>query len=89
MLHRIGEPTMAFFDQKLSVTIQTDASKDGIGCCLLQNKHPVAYASRSLTDNEKSYAQIEKEFLAIVYSLEKFHFYVYGKKFAFSQTTNP
>ena len=41
---------------------------------------PVAYASRALTETEKRYAQIEKEMLAIVFSLEKFHHYTYGRQ---------
>ena len=41
---------------------------------------PVAYARRALTETEKRYAQIEKEMLAIVFSLEKFHHYTYGRQ---------
>ena len=58
--------------------IETDASKDGLGACLLQEGHPVAYASRSLTASEQNYAQIEKELMGIVFACEKFHQYVYG-----------
>eukprot|EP00731_Ephydatia_muelleri_P007912 Em0004g250a len=46
---------------------------------LLQENKPIAYASRALTDTEKRYAQIEKQLLAVVYALEKFNQYVYGK----------
>ena len=38
----------------------------------------VAYASRSLTDVEKRYAQIECEALAVLYGLQKMHTYIYG-----------
>lgn len=62
------------------ITIQCDSSKDGLGACLLQEGHPVSFASRSLTDCEKNYAQIEKELLAIVFSFEKYHNLVYGHK---------
>nr|XP_015833782.1 PREDICTED: uncharacterized protein K02A2.6-like [Tribolium castaneum] len=73
------QPTMKYFDPKENIVIQTDASKKGIGCCLLQNGQPVAYASRALTETEINYAQIEKELLAVVYCLEKFHYYIYGR----------
>ncbi|KAL5496422.1 hypothetical protein EMCRGX_G012702 [Ephydatia muelleri] len=49
------------------------------GAVLLQENKPIAYPSRALTDTEKRYAQIEKQLLAVVYALEKFNQYVYGK----------
>ena len=47
----------------------------------MQNGQPVAYASLSLTSVESNYAQIEKELLAILFGVEKFESYVYGKGF--------
>lgn len=40
----------------------------------------MAYGSRSLTDTQKRYAQIEKDLLAIVYGCEKLKRYLYGKQ---------
>ncbi len=40
---------------------------------------PVAYASRSLTETEKRYSQIEKETLGVLFGSEKFHGYVYDR----------
>lgn len=68
------------FDENKQIFIQTDASQNGLGCCLLQNNAPIAYASRSLSETEQRYAQIEKELLAIIFSCRKFHHYIYGRE---------
>ena len=60
-----------------SLTLQCDASDEGLGAILLQKDQPIASASRSLTDAESRYAQMEKEPLAILYGLERFHTYTY------------
>ena len=67
------EPVLRYYDVSKPVTIQADASQSGLGCCLLQEGRPVHYASRSMTDTEKNYAQIEKELVAICYACHKFH----------------
>ena len=43
----------------------------------MQNDQPVAYGSKALTDAEYAYTQIQKEMLAIVFALKKFHTYIY------------
>jgi hypothetical protein len=73
-------PTLINFNSNKEVTIQTDASKSGLGCCLMQEGKPVAYSSRSLNDAEQNYAMIEKEMLGIVYATHKFHQFIYGRK---------
>lgn len=72
-------PVLKFFDVEANIKISVDASSYGLGACVLQNEQPVAYASRSLNTAERNYAQIEKEMLAIVFGLTKFHQYAYGK----------
>ena len=74
-----SQPVLRYFDPKEEVALQVDASEKGLGVALLQKGQPVAFASRALTDVETRYAQIEKELLAVVYRLEKFHHYVYGR----------
>ncbi|XP_030596890.1 uncharacterized protein K02A2.6-like isoform X2 [Archocentrus centrarchus] len=75
-------PVLAFYDSTKGIKVSTDASKDGIGAVLLQaeGEHwkPIAYASRSMTESERRYAQIEKECLGLVFGLERFHSYIYG-----------
>ncbi|XP_014676064.1 PREDICTED: uncharacterized protein LOC106816031 [Priapulus caudatus] len=70
---------LAYFDPSKPVTVQTDASKRGVGATLLQGGRPVAYASKSLTETESNYANIEREMLAVVFGLERFHYYIYGR----------
>lgn len=67
------------FDPDKRTVIQTDASQHGLGSCLMQDGLPIAYASRSLSDTEKRYAQVEKEFLAITFACKKFHYFIYGR----------
>ena len=73
-------PVLKYFDPEIEPVLQCDASMHGLGACLMQDGHPVAYASRSLTPTEANYAQIEKELLAIVFGMEQFETYLYGRK---------
>lgn len=74
-----NQPVLKFFDTTKPVKLQVDASKSGLGACILQDRHPIAYAPRSLTQSEEHYAQIEKELLAVVFGCERFNHYVYGR----------
>jgi hypothetical protein len=72
-------PVLAFYDQEKELYLENYACLHGIGSVLFQDGRPVAYASRSLTETEQRWAQIEKEMMAVVYGLEKFHHYTYGR----------
>ncbi|MES9883587.1 MAG: RNase H-like domain-containing protein [Sedimenticola sp.] len=72
-------PVLAFFDPKKPLTLQTDASKHGIGFTLMQDGRPIAYGSKSLTSSQMAFAQIEKELLSIVVGFKHFHNYCYGR----------
>ena len=71
-------PVLKYFNPKRPVKLSVDASSKGLGAVLLQDNHPIAYASKALTSCQQNYAQIEKELLAIVFGCNKFHDYIYG-----------
>ena len=71
-------PVIVYYDPDRSLEIQCDSSQSGLGPVLMQEDRPVTYASRALTPVETGYAQIEKEMLAILYSMGKFHQYTFG-----------
>lgn len=60
------------------VTIECDSSKDAVGFALFQGDKPVCYGSSSLTTTQQNWAQIEKEYYAIVYACEKLRNYIFG-----------
>ena len=71
-------PVLRYYNLQEEVTLQCDASQSGLGAALLQNGQPVTYASHALNPTETSYAQIEKELLAILFTCEKFDAYIFG-----------
>ena len=69
-------PVLQYFDISKPTKISVDASSNGLGAALLQDDKPIAYASKSLTQTQQNYAQIEM--LAIVFGCVRFHDYIYG-----------
>ena len=77
---------LTHYDSTLPVRLATDASQYGLGAIIshvLPNgmEKPIAFASRTLSVSEQNYSQIDKEALAIIYAIQKFHKYLYGRKF--------
>ena len=82
----ISSPLLVHFNSKLPITLATDSSSYGLGAVLSHVlphgiEQPIAYASGTLSCSEVNYSQIEKEDLAIIFGVRKFHQYLYGKSF--------
>ena len=72
--------TLVHYDTNKPNKVYCDASSVGVGACLMHltngQERPVAYASRTLSQAEAKYVQIEREALAIVFAVRKFHQYL-------------
>ena len=73
-------PVHAYNDPQSELVVESEAGERGLGAAVLQNGKPIAHASRALTSTETRYAQIEKERLATVFALERFHQYTFGRR---------
>ena len=75
-------PVLQHYGAKKPTKVSADASSFGMGGVLLQKDaegwKPVQYASRSFTDTEQRYAQVEKEALAMTWCCEKFADFLVG-----------
>ncbi|GFX98330.1 retrovirus-related Pol polyprotein from transposon 17.6 [Trichonephila clavipes] len=82
----ISKPILKLYNSQYPCHVFCDASQDSIGVVLKQQHpdgtlYPKAYQSRQLLKHEKNYTISEKECLAIIDALDKFHCYLHGSKF--------
>ena len=77
---------LVHYNPDLPIKMAADASAYGIGAVVSHifpdgREKPIAFASRTLSPSEKNYAQIQKEALALILGVRKFHQYLYGRRF--------
>ena len=81
--------TLPYYNPETSMILQTDVLKRRLGAMLLQNSTPVVFASRALTRSKRNYQNLERECLATILGMEKFHFFLYGKEFMLETDQKP
>ena len=70
-----------YFDPTKPTTLEVDISTKGLGAAILQDGQPVAFASKALNSAQSNYPNIDREMLAVVIGINRFHTYLYGRPF--------
>ena len=85
---------LVHFNPDLKLVLASDASNYGIGAVLSHEmpdgtERPIGYVSRSLNPAERNYSTIDKEALAMIVGVKKFHQFLYGKRFTIRTDHKP
>ena len=93
LITKANTTPLRYYDRNLLVTVQADASLKGLGACLIQQHKGkdqlIAFASKSFTDAETRYANIERELLAIVFACQRFSTYLLRRSFVAESDHKP
>lgn len=89
----VSDRVLMPYNPELPVQLACDASPTGIAGVLSHivndEERPIAFASRSLTNAEQNYSQLDREALAIVYAIQHYHEYLYGRLFKLITDNQP
>ena len=89
LIAKTASQPLRYYDRTKPVTVQANASQRGLGACLLQEGQLIAFASKSLSDTETRYANIERELLAIIFACQRFNTYILGRPFTVESDHKP
>ena len=81
------------YDPDLPIVLTCDGSPTGVAGVLSHiingSERPIAFASRSLTPAEQNYSQLDREALAIIFSVSHFYMYLFGRQFELITDNQP
>jgi hypothetical protein len=82
----VSADCLSHYSLTLPLVLVVDASPVGVGAVLNHvmsdgREAPVLYASKSLSPTQRRYSQTDREALAIVYAVQKFHQFLSGRHF--------
>ncbi|XP_053686542.1 uncharacterized protein K02A2.6-like [Sabethes cyaneus] len=85
---------LTHYNPTMELIVSADASNYGIGARIAHklpdgSVKPISYASRSLTPAESNYSQIEKEGLALIFAVTRFHRMIFGRHFVLETDHKP
>lgn len=89
-----SDKVLCHYEPALPLVLSVDSSAYGIGAVLAHrypdsSERPISCASRTLTDTEKNYSQLDKEALAILYGIQKHHQFLFGRNFTLKTDHKP
>lgn len=74
-------PTLALLDFPKPFIIETDVCNVGVGAIRLQDPQPLAFLNKALPPSKLGLLTYKKELWAVIFVVNKWHYYLYGRPF--------